>query len=120
MSGRPAEGADRRKRTRMQVHWPLRFINGDTTGIVNTVTYDLSSDGFYCVTRLPFVPGELKVCALDVPTSHPKGDERIVSADCTVRIIRVEVLEDGLYGVGCRIENYRFVRPSNGHDRHGA
>lgn len=114
-SGGRAECADRRKRSRIQVHWPLRFVNGETTDIVETVTRDLSSDGFYCLARIPFVPGEFKLCTLGVPTSHPRGDERVLSVECTVRIVRVHVRDDGSYGVGCRIEDYRFVHPTNGH-----
>jgi len=113
----PTESGDRRRRSRIQVHWPLRFLNGDTTDIVETVTRDLSSDGFYCLAKMPFVPGEFKACTLGVPTSHPRGNERVLSVECTVRIIRVQVLDDGLYGVGCRIEDYHFVHPSNGHQR---
>src|ERR1043165_3159323 len=53
---------ERRRRSRIQVHWPVRFLNGETVDIVETVTRDLSSDGFYCLAKMLFVPGELKVC----------------------------------------------------------
>lgn len=115
MGYRPGECADRRKRSRLQVHWPLRFLDGDTADIVETVTRDLSSDGFYCLARMPFVPGEFKLCTLGVPTSHPRNTDRVLSVECTVRIIRVQAQEDGFYGIGCRIEDYRFAQLSHVH-----
>ncbi len=64
-----------------------------------------------------FIPGEIRECTLSVPTHHSPGDNRMVPVHCRVRIVRVEALsERGLYGVGCRIEDYRFLSasPSDG------
>ena len=106
---------ERRRRSRVQVHWPVCFIRPDTTALVETVTHDLSSDGFYCLASTAFVPGEIRECTLGVPVHHPKGGDHVRPVLCRVRIIRVEALgEDGSYGVGCRIEDYRFISSGYG------
>ncbi|MBZ5621849.1 MAG: PilZ domain-containing protein [Acidobacteriia bacterium] len=106
---------ERRRRARVQVHWPLCFMRPGTTQIVETVTHDLSSDGFYCLTNIAFVPGEIRECTLGVPMHHPNNGDRVRPVLCRVRVIRVEALgDDGFYGVGCRIEDYRFIISGNG------
>jgi hypothetical protein len=106
----PEISRDRRRRARVQIHWPVSFIRTGTSDCVETVTHDLSSDGFYCVANTAFVPGEIRECILSVPMHRPYGGERVRPVLCRVRVIRVETLgEDGSYGVACRIEDYRFA-----------
>jgi hypothetical protein len=106
---------DRRKRFRAQVHWTISFLRPGTTDTVETVTQDLSSDGFYCLVNTVFVPGEIRTCTLSVPTYYPRAKNRVRPVHCRVRVIRVEVMGAGdLYGVGCRIEDYRFATSRNG------
>jgi hypothetical protein len=103
--------SDRRNRERVHVHWPLSFFRAGTTEILETVTQNLSSDGFYCVTSSVLVPGEIRACTLNVPTHHPNGGPKMRRVLCRVRIVRVEKLENSVYGVGCHIEDYRFIEP---------
>ena len=108
---------ERRRRLRVQVHWPIAFIRPGTAESVETVTHDLSSDGFYCLANTAFVPGEVRECTLSVPMHHANGD-RSRPVLCRVRVIRVEALaEDGSYGVGCRIEDFRFLSSPETHAR---
>lgn len=100
---------DRRRRARWQVQWPVMFP-GEPGTVIETVTRDLSSDGFFCMTGTPFVPGEICFCILSVPANDPKNLTRMTPLHCRVRVIRVDV-EDGLFGVACRIEDYQ-VQPS--------
>ena len=101
---------ERRRRVRAQVHWPVCFTRPGTTELVRTMTHDLSSHGFYCITSAGFVPGEIRECTLVVPTHHPNGGKPMMPVLCKVRVVRVEVLgEGGLCGVGCEIEDYRFA-----------
>ena len=86
---------ERRKRSRVQVHWPVRFTRTDTADHVETVTHDLSSDGFYCLANTSFVPGEIRECTLGVPMHRPNTGERPVL--CRVRVIRVEALSGSRY-----------------------
>ena len=104
----PKVEKDRRRRSRMQVHWQVSFSHG-TNGALESVTHDLSSDGFYCVARTAFIPGEIRTCMLEIPMHQKHGGDRLVRVYCKVRVIRVEALaESGMYGIGCRIEDYRF------------
>jgi PilZ domain len=100
---------DRRKRTRAQVHWPLSFLSG-TAEIIQTMTHNISSDGFYCIANARFVPGETRDCMLAVPTHSPHSDSPALPVRCKIRVIRVEMFaEGGFCGVGCQIVDYRFV-----------
>ena len=106
---------ERRRRIRVRVHWQLCFPLPDSSETVDTITQDLSSDGFYCQINSVFIPGEIRTCILNVPTHHPNGGDLVRPVLCRVRIIRVESLgKQGLYGVGCRIEDYCFLAPANG------
>ncbi|MGO9971174.1 MAG: PilZ domain-containing protein [Bryobacteraceae bacterium] len=108
---------ERRKRVRARVHWPLYFSLPGTAEQVQTITQDLSSNGFYCVANAKFVPGEARECTLLVPTHHPNGGDPALPVLCKVRVIRVEVLaEAGFYGVGFQIEDYRFVNSEIRHE----
>jgi hypothetical protein len=79
-------------------------------GALETVTQNLSSDGFYCRIGTPFVAGERLECAFSVPAHHPNTTEQML-LECKVRIVRVEEPdENGLYGIGCRIEDYRLLQ----------
>ena len=101
---------ERRRRSRVQVHWPVCFIiRMSTADCVRTVTHDLSSDGFYCLANTPFIPGEIRECVLGVPMHRSHSGDQVRTVHCRVRVIRVEALgEDGTYGVGCQIEDYHF------------
>ena len=97
---------NRRRWARLRVNWQLRF-RGEPDRMVETVTHDLSSDGFYCLADTPFLPGEVRRCTLSVPAYHPDDLTRVMPVHCRVRVVRVEALpENGLFGVGCCIEEY--------------
>jgi len=104
------ERIERRKRTRMQVHWSLYFEQSATAEVAETTTHNLSSDGFYCHTRTRFVPGEIRTCTLGVPTRHPDLGTRVRLVQCRVRVIWVDSIEEtGLWGVGFQLEDYKFL-----------
>ena len=106
--------ADRRNRIRTQVHCPVRFLRPGPMDVLETTTQNLSSDGFYCLIKSPFVPGESMACTLSLPAHQPHSTERMLLLECKVRIIRVEALDgDGLYGIGCHIEDYSFLHLAN-------
>ena len=105
----PLGFVERRRRARAKVQWRVWFWGGALTEPVETVTGNLSSGGFYCTSRVPFVPGETLSCKLRIPGYHIE-----VSADwelaCRVQVIRVEPADgDGQFGMACRIEDYRVA-----------
>lgn len=99
---------ERRRRARTQVHWNivLRLHDAD---VIETVTQNLSSSGFYCFCPAPLAPGESLVCTLKVPVYDPKGDERPLALECTVVVMRSEAAAEGFFGIACRIEDYHLL-----------
>ena len=102
---------ERRSRVRTKVRWPvvLRFRHSEE---MESVTENLSSQGFYCLSQTPIASGEVLLCWLTVPTHDPTGGKDAVVLECSVRVVRSEAAPTGGgYGVACCIEDYRF---SNG------
>jgi hypothetical protein len=112
IAGTEPNDRERRRRTRVLLRWPLCFFGTGSSDAIETVTHNLSSEGFYCIANTPFIPGEIRECTLGVPTNRRNGGEPIQPIQCRVRVIRVEALgESGPFGIGCRIEDYCFIRP---------
>jgi hypothetical protein len=100
---------ERRKRARTQVHWSVLLLCDREANTIETVTQNLSSSGFYCLSSKPLTPGESLSCALKVPAFDPKGEDRSVALECRVQVMRAEAVSDGLFGIACRIEDYHLV-----------
>src|SRR5579885_3552880 len=49
---------ERRRRSRMDLHWPVCLSRSGRTEPVRSSTQNISSDGFYCLCQEPFVTGE--------------------------------------------------------------
>ena len=99
---------ERRRRARMEVRWPLTFCGVDCA--VETVTDNLSSEGFYCVANVPLLPGEVRDCTLGVPSHNRGGTAKVLPMLCRIRIVRMKTLhETELYGIGCHIEDFRLA-----------
>jgi hypothetical protein len=74
---------------------------------IETVTRDLSSDGFLCVSSTHFPPGEALTCAIRVPSFDPSSQRRTRILECSVRVMRSEpTTSEGEFGVAFRIEDY--------------
>ena len=81
---------------------------------MQSVTQNLSSSGFYCLSRTPLTPGESLLCTLTMPTYDPKSRERTISLECRASVMRAEATAEGLFGIACRIEDYHLVMNGNG------
>jgi len=99
---------DRRRRVRTHLHVPVFFFASGERAAVETMTQDLSSQGFYCVSPVPFPVNGLVPCNMKIPVYQPDRSEQFVPMSCRVRIARVELLADSNYGIGCAIEDYTF------------
>ena len=104
--GRPA--AERRARNRVQLRWPLSILDGQRDArILSTFTENLSRRGFCCVLQEPLPAGESVACLLKLP---PARDPRISQAlRCQAQVVWVRVMDDGRFGIGCRIDDYSVV-----------
>jgi hypothetical protein len=115
LSGGIAYQSERRKRARTKVHWAILLFQGHSSEAVHTVTRDLSSNGFYCLSRIPFKCGEVLICSLQVPTYEPFNNAGTLALECRARVMRREPAEaDGLCGIACQIEDYQFATASRG------
>ena len=103
---------ERRKRVRTRLHWPvLMFRERLGAEHIESVTRDLSSSGFYCLTRVQLLEGEQLVCSIKIPTHDPHGKNLEQTLECRVRVLRVVPQEPGdLFGVACRIEDYHLTQ----------
>lgn len=106
--------ADRRKRVRTRLHLRLALYSDSAGAAVHTETEDLSSSGFYFLSRKPFICGELLIGRLSIPTYDPSGREPVLALECRVRVVRAEAVGDeGFFGVGCQIEDYHLSRETS-------
>lgn len=95
----------------MQLRWSVCFFREDSRETTHATTLNISSDGFYCLSNVALVAGQLLGCLLLVPSNDPDERERNVVLDCRVRVVRVSIREiDGMFGIACRIEDYRFIQ----------
>jgi hypothetical protein len=103
---------DRRKRKRVPVHWPVQFVGQARTRQAKATTENLSSEGFYCISRKAFKLGERVECEIAFPAGTIGPQETPVRIQCHVTIKRVERLSRG-FGLGCHIEDYKLATGSS-------
>ena len=74
---------------------------------IDSITSDISTDGFLCLTPIPFEKGKLLVCMIAWP-SHGRGVlDKLLVLGCDARVVRCEQDPDtGLYWTAFRIEDY--------------
>jgi hypothetical protein len=107
--------SERRKRTRTSVHWAILLFPAQSSEAVETVTRDLSSSGFYCLSHIAFTCGEVLFCSLQVPTYEPFNSAGTLALECRARVVRSEPGEgNGLCGIACQIEDYQFATTPRG------
>jgi PilZ domain-containing protein len=108
---------ERRRRVRTPVHLAVYFFGSEHRAAVETVTQNLSSGGFYFVAPIPFPVNEVAFCYIKIPIYQPDRTEQMLALKCRVRVVRVELLGEAEYGVGCEIEDY--LLPEGGGKRSG-
>src|SRR5690348_17000419 len=99
---------DRRRRKRVPVHWPVRLSRQPGPPPTESTTENLSSEGFYCIIREPFRPGECLQCEIVLPGESFGSSEPSLRLQCRVTVRRVEHLQRG-FGLGCHIEDYSLA-----------
>ena len=101
--------SERRRRARNQLHWSVLLFPNQGADAVESLTRELSSSGFSCVTEVSFTPGERLLCTLKIPTHDPNGKHLEQRLECKVLVMRVEPQgADGTFGLACQIEDYHF------------
>lgn len=102
---------ERRKRKRIALHWPVRLYRDHGSYSIDSTTENLTSNGFYCVSREPFQLGERLHCIIVVPAGAFGYSEARVQLQCRVQVMRVENQSDS-FGLGCYIEDYELLMNS--------
>ena|ERR1051326_3639421 len=112
VSSKNGHRSERRQRPRTTVHWPVVFFRNHAGDAIETTTQNLSSSGFYCLSRTPLREGEFLFCTLRVPSHDISFRKSIRVLECRVQVKRAEpALTEGLFGIACQIEDYRFIAP---------
>jgi hypothetical protein len=102
--------SERRKRPRIQVHWPVLLFRNHAADAVVSTTLNLTSIGFYCLSAVPFAPGETLMCTLKVPVHDPSGKHFDRNLECRVRVLRVDTQSsEGKFGLACQIDDYHLA-----------
>ncbi|HLN01102.1 MAG TPA: PilZ domain-containing protein [Bryobacteraceae bacterium] len=102
---------ERRKRKRIALHWPVRLFREPAAPSVESTTENLTSNGFYCISREPFQMGERLECIIAIPAGSFGYNESPIRLQCRVRVARVEDQSEG-FGIGCYIEDYDLLTNS--------
>ncbi|MGB9605607.1 MAG: PilZ domain-containing protein [Bryobacteraceae bacterium] len=98
---------ERRARLRLPVHWPLRIMppNGGEE-VLDSVTENLSSQGFYCWISRALAPGDCLRCVIEFP-SRSAASARRLRLHCHAEVVRSERgPQPGMFGIACRIKEY--------------
>jgi hypothetical protein len=98
--------SDRRKMTRHGLRCRVLFFRQSVDPAAEGVTQNVSSMGFYCLSRIALDVGESLACLLTMPFGQTATDESL-TLECLVRVVRRDnARDDGWFGIGCRIESY--------------
>jgi hypothetical protein len=113
--GEPLNGngrrSERRRRLRTKVHWPILLFQEESGEAVETITRDLSSSGFYCLSRVPFACGEVLICSLQIPTHERSNNEGVLALECKATVVRIDPEgAERAWGIACHIEDYKARR----------
>ena len=99
---------ERRKRKRIALHWPVYLYRDQGAPSVESTTENLTSNGFYCVSKEPFRLGEQLECVIAIPAGAFGYSEAPIRLQCRVKVMRVESQSES-FGLGCYIEDYELV-----------
>jgi hypothetical protein len=96
---------DRRRRSRLKLAYPVRMRRAGSPLTMEAKTENISSDGFFCLTRQALSLRETLQCEIVIPRAQATdADERDVVLRCRVEVVRVVYRPDELaFGVACRL-----------------
>lgn len=96
---------ERRKRERIELQCPVQLFTIPEGAALEATTMNLSCDGVYWVSKVPFSLGERIQCSIHITPPGFRAIKTRPFLHCRVRIVRVEESSAG-FGVGCQIEEF--------------
>jgi hypothetical protein len=102
---------ERRKLERLPLRCPVSLWRPTDGIFTRTMTENLSSDGFYCLSSEFFALGDELEARLEIPDQHPdharpeRGKMAALALQCRIEVVRAEDLGEKR-GLGCRIKEY--------------
>ncbi len=103
---------ERRGTERLTLRCPAELTRYGMAGVLRSGTLNISSRGLYCVSAVPFGPGERLLCRVEMSPEGFRCGDSPVWLECVLEVVRVERRQEG-YGLGCRITEY-VLRPARG------
>jgi hypothetical protein len=101
---------ERRKRDRLSLRLPVRFLGADGSWGVSCWTENISSTGFYCFCPERLMVGERREVQLSLPARGYSRGGGSVDLYCQVRVMRIEPVGLGPgFGVACAIQKYALT-----------
>ncbi len=101
----------------MPLRWPVLLARSGDSRIVEAETENLSSQGFFCISRESFGIGERLNCIVVLPAKGWGYHAQSVWLHCRAEVIRVEIQAPASgFGLGCRMEEFslRVIRDEVG------
>jgi hypothetical protein len=103
---------DRRSRARLRLSWTIYLLRSTGVCPLESRTVNISSGGFYCLTREPFMIGEYIQCTIMIPSFGSERRNGHIGLRCQATVLRVDVLEEVKFGIACRIDDYTLAIPT--------
>ncbi len=105
-----ARANDRRGRARLALQCPVQLSRAGNGAMLRSVTRDISSAGFYCISSEWIAPGERLDCMVAIPIPIGGFPEERLCLQCRAEVVRVDPLGEGAAGIACRIVDYTVIR----------
>lgn len=103
---------ERRKRERFRAQWRVRLWSASGE-IVEALTANVSSGGFYCYSSKQFSEGDRVRALLEMKGGSAEGEAPKLVLRCDIEVLRVEALIDGCqWGFACQILDYSVAGPT--------
>ncbi len=104
----PVGGAvEQRRQPRLKLVCPVRLYRESDALELSTATENICSGGFYCISPVPFAPGERLQCDIVLPIRNDSGSGRKLILRCGIEVVHAAASGGGTgFGLGCRLVNY--------------
>ncbi|MGH9344049.1 MAG: PilZ domain-containing protein [Terriglobia bacterium] len=102
---------ERRKRERFRARWRVRLWDA-SDDIVEALTTNVSSGGFYCRSPRQFSEGDRLTALLEILGASAESDAHKLTLRCDIQVLRIEAVDGSSnWGLACQIRDYCVVGP---------